>query len=330
MSRTWIALTFDVEYNKPSIIRQTGNLYSGLERISEAVEILSARGVPGTWLVAHDQDPENQIARIFPDLIGKMAAQGEIGCHFHFHEGRRARTDEVFQRTGIGDATAFLRAMGFDVTSFRGGNSYLDGTTLSILEEFGYTVDSSVVPGLREVSPEGVVIDHKGRCGSEPYHPRRHDPWRAGGHGILELPLATEILIDFRTPVMSLLINRVIGINNLILADPEFAAERVDVLREGSAGKDLFLVLSAHPCDFLDEPGGAPGERINRLNRFIVLMTGRPQVTFTTLRGMRAKVGAREDSAEGSWGRNRSLLTLTTSDLRRVRNRLRAALGTQS
>ncbi|HEY3176837.1 MAG TPA: polysaccharide deacetylase family protein [Candidatus Polarisedimenticolia bacterium] len=318
-----IALTFDVEFNKPSIIEATGSLYSGLDRMPGVLERLARRGVPGTWYVAHDVDEENQIARRFPGLVDSMARQGEIGCHFHFHQNRRVRTDEAFQRAGIGEATRYLRSLGHPVTSFRGGNGFLDATTLRVIEDLGFTTDSSVVPGLREVSPEGLVTDHTARRSCEPYFPLAGDPWTAGGEGPLEIPVATDTLFDLRTPVVSVLINRVIGIGNLVLRDPEGAARRIEAIRARSAGGAIVLALSAHPYDFLDGPLAA-GLKLEHLDRFIGRMQEVPDTVFTTASGIRDRWTARPWPAARP--ARRSLIQVTTSDLRRMRNGVRRAL----
>lgn len=319
-----IALTFDVEYNKPSIIAASGSLYSGLDRMPDVVGTLRARGVPGTWYIAHDVDEENQIARLFPRLVESMAEQGEIGCHFHFHANRKVRTDEAFQRFGIGEATRVLRSLGHPVTCFRGGNGYVDAATLRALSELGYTTDSSVVPGLREVSPEGLLTDHTARRSCEPYFPAAGDPLSAGGCGLLEIPIATDTLLDLTTPVVSVLINRVVGISNRVLADPEGTARRIEAIRARSRAGKVVLALSAHPYDFLDGPLPA-SRKLEHLDRFIRRVQAIPDVTFTTASGIREGWTGRPGSAARP--ERRSLIQVTSSDLRRVRNRLREALS---
>ena len=140
---------------------------------------------------------------------------------------------------------------------------------------------------------------------------------------ILEIPLLTDTFVDLRTPLVSVLINRVVGINNQVLSDPDHAAARVEAIAERSESDDVVLVLSAHPYDFLPDPRH-PGRKLDHLGRFISLMKRRSDVSFATLRTIRSRwVGI-----SGEVPRRRSLFNVTTSDLRRFRNGVYEALGT--
>jgi len=306
-----IALTLDVELNRPSISKRTGSLYSGLVELPAVLDVFQAHRVPGTWMIAHDMDRENQSAKIFPRLVERMATLGEIGCYFHFHQQRVARTDEAFQRAGIGQATRYLRSLGHAVTSFRGGDSYLDETSLRVLADLGYTADSSVVPGLHEVSAEGLIADHRTRRHSDPYFP-------LAGSGLLEIPLGTDTLVDLRTRLVSLLINRVVGIDNLVLADPDVAASRIEVIAQRAPSDRPVVVLSARADDFLEDTEG----KLAHLDRFLSLMKTRPGAEFVTLSGVRARFRPQHAPSPPA----RSLINVTTSDFVRARNGMRRAL----
>ncbi len=314
-----IALTYDVERNSPPIIKSTGSVYSGLDLMPEVIDIMRAHRATGTWYIAHDTEEQNQIARHFPDLVAAMAAQGEIGSHFHFRENGVVRTDEAYQRQGLTEATRFLRSLGHKVTGFRGGNLYLTPVTLRILEELGYETDSSVLPGHRVVMNDGLAIDHTGRRSCEPYYPREGDPWSGGGNRLLEIPMSAAPIVSFWTPLVSVLVNYIVGISNLVVFDPERAAQRVRIIRAKWPTKNALVVLSAHPYDFLDGRMSAQ-DKLRNFDRFLALVGAMPGASFATAAEIRSG-WAPPDSARCTRA-DRAPLKLTTGEVRVLRNRL--------
>lgn len=319
-----VALTFDVERNSPDHVRSSGSVYSGMELMPEVCGIMRARGIPGTWYLAHDVDPTNQIARLYPGQVADMAALGEIGAHFHFRDFDVVRTDTEFQRRGVGEATRFLRAEGHAVKSFRGGNLFMDANLFRLLGELGYETDSTVLPGHNVKMGDGLVIDHRGRRSCEPYYPLDSDPWSAGGNGILEVPLAAYPLVSFRTPLVSVLINYLVLISNLVLIHPELALQRLQKIRRRWPSPHAVIVLSAHPHDFLSARV-TKADKLGNFDRFLAAAAAIPGASFVTVsdirRGWVAPASADRQPAD------RAPIKITTSTLRKLRSQAQSLIG---
>jgi len=85
---------------------------------------------------------------------------------------------------------AFRDAFGRAPASFRAGRFGVGPSTLGILEDLGYAVDSSVTPHVdwSDVSPGLSFVD----APTQPYHPDRVDPARRGSSSLLEVPVTTR------------------------------------------------------------------------------------------------------------------------------------------
>jgi peptidoglycan/xylan/chitin deacetylase (PgdA/CDA1 family) len=85
--------------------------------------------------------------------------------------------------------SAFRAAFGRAPRSFRAGRFGLGANTVPILEDLGYSVESSVTPGVdwTSVSPGLSFVG----APSQPYHPDPTDPTRPGRSRLLEVPVTT-------------------------------------------------------------------------------------------------------------------------------------------
>lgn len=81
----------------------------------------------------------------------------------------------------------FLHKFGSFPKSFRAGRFAASSRTINFLEKLGYTVDSSVTPGIYWKDPEGVVNFLGAPC--QPYFPSRKNLLEHGDSKILEVPL---------------------------------------------------------------------------------------------------------------------------------------------
>jgi hypothetical protein len=82
---------------------------------------------------------------------------------------------------------AFRDAFGRAPRSFRAGRFGIGGNTVSLLEELGYAVESSVTPHVdwSDVSPGLSFVD----APTQPYHPDPGEPSRPGDGRLLEVPV---------------------------------------------------------------------------------------------------------------------------------------------
>ncbi len=315
-----VALTYDVERNSPPFVKSTGKVYSGMEVMPEVLQTMKAQGAPGTWYIAHDVDPENQIALRFPEITADMAGQGEVGTHVHFREYQKVRTDVAFVTASVSAATECLRSEGYPAKSFRGGNLYMSPVLLDHLEDLGYETDSSVLPGHRVTMNDGLRVDHTERRSCEPYYPKKSQPWSAGGKGILEIPLSAFPLLSFATPFFSVLINYLVLISNLVLLDPELAIERMQRIRNKWPTENAVIVLSAHPHDFLADSISTEA-KLENFEAFLKAVNRIPGASFATAADIRSGwVGPDQANRDP---RDRAPLKLTTGDLRKAKQLLR-------
>jgi len=69
-------------------------------------------------------------------------------------------------------------------------------TTIQVLQEAGFTVDCSLLPGERGTHPASgdfVLCDNRRRSAPHSYRPALEDPWAEGGADVLELPVSGNL-----------------------------------------------------------------------------------------------------------------------------------------
>jgi hypothetical protein len=96
--------------------------------------------------------------------------------------------------------SSFRDAFGRGPASFRAGRFGIGPNTLPILEQLGYSVDSSVTPRVdwSRVS-RGLTFMHAPR---QPYFPDRADPAKPGSSPVLEVPVTTAARLTGRVPLL--------------------------------------------------------------------------------------------------------------------------------
>ena len=136
--------TVDVECDIP---HQIGS-YEGIEHINKLIDLLRNMDIVGTFLVT------GNVAKIYPDIIKEIRTQNhEVGCHGLDHEPLNGSSPGGLnfpkltftqKREIIQQATqAITTATGNPPASFRAPYLSFDLESITILKEFGYTVDSS-------------------------------------------------------------------------------------------------------------------------------------------------------------------------------------------
>ncbi len=162
------------------------------EGLPPIVDLLRSREVPFDLFVS------GEIADRLPTGLADRGVS--IGCHGMRHpRGPRSylnRMTQAGQRREISEATERVRtATGRTPVHFRAPNFSADARTIAILEELGYRVDSSVLPG-RYVKRLRVLplLDHRG-APAAPYHPDPRWIAREGGSTILEVPVSPNVLL---------------------------------------------------------------------------------------------------------------------------------------
>lgn len=153
-SDIYVVVTIDTEQDVDKRYTNTGTYYNIERGLPKLSDIFDSYGCKASWMVTPD------VALNYPDLIKKLSDEKhEIGCHVHpeyfteqsiSHIQHRAYLCNLpidLQRKMICDATDIIeRAIGNRPTSFRAGKYGADNTTLALLENEGYLVDTSVSP----------------------------------------------------------------------------------------------------------------------------------------------------------------------------------------
>lgn len=165
-------------------------------------------GIRPTYVVTHsvvEHDDSVAMLREWAD-----AGRAEVGTHLHpwttppwepAYDDAPAFPSELptpLLRAKLVTLTdAIAERFGRRPTSYRAGRFGFDGRSLQLLEELGYTVDSSITPcmswrrypGLPN-GPGGPDFMH---APLRPYHPDRDDPTQLGTSPIVEIPLSIAL-----------------------------------------------------------------------------------------------------------------------------------------
>jgi hypothetical protein len=166
------------------------------QRLPALQALFDSLGVRPTYLVTHEMATRPESA----DVLRALAADGrcEIGAHLHPWSSPPFRPEdldgrypnqlppELLRRQLTELTETIARAVGRRPTSYRAGRHGFDERSLAILEELGYTVDTSVDPLFNETRKGGPTF-----AGAPivPYRPDYEDVRRPGGARILEIPV---------------------------------------------------------------------------------------------------------------------------------------------
>ncbi|MFW5919776.1 MAG: polysaccharide deacetylase family protein [Halanaeroarchaeum sp.] len=210
-----LAVSVDVEdwYHVPAV---TGSSFSAYESVHEffaeweepydhltepterTLDLFDSLGITATFFVVAD------VVDNYPGLVESIAERGhEIGCHGLHHECAidadtkepRFSRDEYRHRIRIAKEK-LEAATGQDVVGFRAPNAYVGGWMLDVIEELGFTYDSSVARNSlfnkTDSSLEGVD--------TRPYVPDAGTLSPGGERALVELPWSYWEVGPLRVP----------------------------------------------------------------------------------------------------------------------------------
>ena len=209
--RVFLCVTVDCECDKGPAWRTRRPLaFEGVHvGIAERLQpLFRATGAKPTYLLS----PELLRDAGCVERLGALE-DCELGAHLHGELAEPGAfepevTDAVqrdyppdVERAKLASLTASFRsAFGRAPTSFRAGRFGVGAHTIALLEELGYTVDSSVTPHMdwSDVSPGLSFRD----APAQPYHPDRGDAGRPGTSRLLEVPVTILPSALSRVPVL--------------------------------------------------------------------------------------------------------------------------------
>jgi peptidoglycan/xylan/chitin deacetylase (PgdA/CDA1 family) len=227
--RVPILITWDVDP-----VRQTA--YDRRhEALSMAVNLCRELDIKATFFVTA------RCAGDYPDDLQWMRAlRQEIGCHGLTHKAEEEynRMPEAMQRAYIEEATGILEAaVGMPVRAFRSPRVKTSATTLRLLAEYGYLVDSSVCSQRLDFVSSNLINKGWLLAPRRPYHPHYIDPFKRGNLPIWEVPISA-----FVVPFISGALN-VFGLR--------FMKTVFRVLYAESRRTGKPIVYLAHPLEFI-------------------------------------------------------------------------------
>ncbi|MBX3230901.1 MAG: hypothetical protein KIT84_36190 [Labilithrix sp.] len=200
MSRAYLCVSIDTECDKgPQWRSQRPMAFEGVHvGIVERLQPLFASyGAKPTYLVSPEVIRDARSA----EELTNIGAGCELGAHLHGEYAEPGAWEpEVtrdFQRDYEGDiekrkltylTDQFIRTFQHQPVSFRAGRFGIGPRTIRILEDLGYSVESSVTPNVdwsKAGSPGLTFAD----APTQPYRPDPDDPTRPGSSTILEIPI---------------------------------------------------------------------------------------------------------------------------------------------
>jgi hypothetical protein len=209
--RAFLCVSIDCECDKGPAWRTRRPLaFEGVHvGIAERLHPLFARlGAKPTYLLSPELLRDARCCERLASLQGC-----ELGTHLHVEMAEpgafEPEVTDALQRDCPPDVEraklawltqAFRDAFGRAPASFRAGRFGIGSSTVPILEDLGYAVDSSVTPHVdwSAVSPGLTFVD----APTQPYHPDAKTPARPGASSLLEVPLTVRRRALARLPLV--------------------------------------------------------------------------------------------------------------------------------
>lgn len=147
-----IVISIDVEQDCPPMLDTMRGVEEGLPKL---MELFRQEGIKATFFTT------GKVAELYPEAISAISEQGhELGCHGYAHE-RFDHINKEKAMEAISMAKSVLDDLG-DVESFRAPNLKFPVSYVGILQDNGFTVDSSIAkykpPFPRKTYKTGRII----------------------------------------------------------------------------------------------------------------------------------------------------------------------------
>jgi len=230
MRRVVFTVDLEKDYHSPT------PSFRGVETaLPKLFDLFDRHGIRATVFATSD------LGESHADALRMVLRRGHaLGCHGESHDveylcGR----PYVWQRESLARATHALETVtGVRPNAFRAPNFSVDGSTIRVLEELGYAVDSSVLPG-RRVGRIRRRLDFL-FAPRDPYRPARDNPALPGEAAVWEVPV-TENPLALGGPIGLGYVNA-------------FGVQRaLEAVARAPAYPVVFLI---HPWELVDPPPG--------------------------------------------------------------------------
>jgi peptidoglycan/xylan/chitin deacetylase (PgdA/CDA1 family) len=135
-------------------------------------------------------------------------------------------------------ATAIFReVLGFTPKSFRAPNFSANYETIRSLEQLGYNIDSSVLPGRIMKQHQLFTLYDFRSAPRHPYHPSYDNIAKVGNSKLLEFPLTENPFLK----------GAPLGIGFLNMSGPEATLNAIEHIQEGD-----YLTFLIHPYELVE------------------------------------------------------------------------------
>jgi len=171
--------------------------FHGVDNLDKILAIFKKYGIPATLFVTGD------VLERHRDKVKEWSKDFEIACHSYSHRfwntlNHLEREEELDKFKNL-----YRSVFNTEPTGFRSPSHLVDEDALHILEERGFSYDSSVVPSYPFFKK---YRGYQGRAPAVPYHPHHKDIRRRGEMNILEVPVAGQL---FGLPLAGIWIARI-------------------------------------------------------------------------------------------------------------------------
>ena len=168
-------------------------------RLPALQALFERHGVRPTYVVTWEMATRPESVAVLRELVA--GGRCEVGTHLHPWSSPPFRPEDLRDHTyphnlppellerQLTELTQAIREnLGVQPTTYRAGRNGFDGRTLPLLEQLGYTVDTSVDPLFNERRKRGMVFAGAPR---QPYFPDYADVRRPGRSRVLEVPITS-------------------------------------------------------------------------------------------------------------------------------------------
>lgn len=180
MTRYFI-FTIDLESDVPGVYE---NSYFGIEEgLQDLRDFFRSEGIrPDLFMSA-------ELTVKYAESLGSLTLDFNVGNHGYNHRILSNRSPSA-QKEDIVKSTRIIESLtGQKVKQFRAPNFSVSGTTITILDNLGYVIDSSVLPGRKMTRFKLFKVYDFRNAPRTMYHPSRRDVAKKDGTRIVEIPL---------------------------------------------------------------------------------------------------------------------------------------------
>ena len=202
MKKVHIAITIDTECDKGAKwkVKQPLSFKNTREGIVNNLQpIFDKYNVKATYLLSPEVMIDDKSIAVFKGFGDKV----ELGTHLHaeFIEPKanfkctntshfQCDFNYLVEKAKMESLTElFVKVFGYRPTSFRAGRFGISKDSLQILNDLGYTVDSSVTPDIQWTNQISNKKVNFFGAPYQPYHPSKEDFRKKGTMNILQVPV---------------------------------------------------------------------------------------------------------------------------------------------